>query len=225
MRRSLRGETFVPVAERLEVLGSRPHGHVQAVRVAMQRLGIELLIGTRASPERERILALIAARVLAPHTRLARLMTTRDGCPISVSVYEGNTSDTKTLMPQVMKLKESFDLERVVLVGDRGMISHKAIGELKDIDGLAWITALKRGQIRGLVEAGALQLGLFDEVNLFEFSDPKYPMSGSLPAVIHSLRSFEHINAKRSWKRPHSNSIRSVTASRAVHSREQRRSV
>lgn len=55
------------------------------------------------------------------------------------------------------------------------MISHKAIGELKDIDGLAWITALKSGQIRGLVEAGALQLGLFDERNLFEFSDPKYP--------------------------------------------------
>jgi hypothetical protein len=103
------------------------------------------------------------------------LMTTRQGCPISVSVYEGNTSDTTTLMPQVAKLKESFGLERVVLVGDRGMISHKAIGELKEIDGLAWITALKSGQIRGLVEAGALQLGLFDEVNLFEFSDPKYP--------------------------------------------------
>ena len=62
VRRALRGETFVPVAERLEVLGSRPHGHVQAVRVAMQRLGIESLIGTRPSSERERILALIAAR-------------------------------------------------------------------------------------------------------------------------------------------------------------------
>src|SRR5450759_2099352 len=78
-------------------------------------------------------------------------------------------------MPQVTKIKESFGLERVVLVGDRGMISHKAIGELKDIEGMAWITALKSGQIRGLVDAGALQLGLFDERNLFEFSDPKYP--------------------------------------------------
>ncbi len=103
------------------------------------------------------------------------LMTTRQGCPISVSVYEGNTADTKTLMPQVAKLKESFGLERVVLVGDRGMISHKAIGELKEIDGMAWITALKSGQIRGLVETGALQLGLFDQRDLFEFSDPKYP--------------------------------------------------
>src|SRR5882762_8601319 len=262
VRRALRGETFVPVAERLEVLGSRPHGHVQAVRVAMQRLGLESLLGTRASPERDRILALIAARVLSPHTKLATtrwwhtstlaeefgvsaadeddlyaamdwllerqpaierklaarhfgegslalydlsssyfegthcplgkigysrdgrknklqvnygLMTTREGCPTAVSVYEGNTSDTQTLMPQVAKLRESFGLERVVLVGDRGMISHKAIGELKEIDGMAWITALKSGQIRGLVDAGALQLGLFDERNLFEFSDPKYP--------------------------------------------------
>ena len=103
------------------------------------------------------------------------LMTTRQGCPISVSVYEGNTADTHTLMPQVAKLEESFGLERIVLVGDRGLISHKAIGELKDIEGMAWITALKSGQIRGLVEAGALQLGLFDQRNLFEFSGPKYP--------------------------------------------------
>ena len=71
VRRALRGETFVPVAERLEVLGSRPHGHVQAVRLAMQRLGIESLIGSRPSSERDRILALIAARVLAPQTKLA----------------------------------------------------------------------------------------------------------------------------------------------------------
>jgi hypothetical protein len=71
VRRALRGETFVPVAERQEVLGSRPHGHVQAVRVVMQRLGIESLLGSQPSPERDRILALIAARVLAPHTKLA----------------------------------------------------------------------------------------------------------------------------------------------------------
>jgi hypothetical protein len=99
-------------------------------------------------------------------------LTTRQGCPISVAVYEGNTADPKTLMPQVSKLKESFGLERVVLVGDRGMISHKAIGELKTIEGMAWITALKSSQIRALVEAGALQLGLFDERNLFELTHP-----------------------------------------------------
>ena len=65
VRRSLRGETFVPLAARLEVLGSRPHGHVLAVRTAMQRLGIESLLGAQACAERERICALIAARVLA----------------------------------------------------------------------------------------------------------------------------------------------------------------
>jgi hypothetical protein len=127
-------------------------------------------------------------------------------------------------MPQVTKLKESFGLERVVLVGDRGMISYKAIGELKDIGGMAWITALKSSQIRGLVEAGALQLGLFDERNLFEPLTRSIPMSGSSHAVIRSSRSPERINAKRSWRRPGSNSIRSVTASHAAHSRVQRRS-
>jgi len=64
MRRALRGETFVPLTERLELLGSRPHGHVQAVRLAMQQFGIESLLGSRPSPERDRILALIAARHL-----------------------------------------------------------------------------------------------------------------------------------------------------------------
>jgi len=262
IRRALRGETFVPVTERLEVLRSRPHGHVEAVRLAMQRLGVESLIASRPGPERERICALIAARVIAPHTKLATtrwwqtttlaeefgvsasdeddlyaamdwllerqpvierklaarhlgegslalydlsssyfegshcplgrigynrdgkknklqvnygLLTTRQGCPISVSVYEGNTGDAKTLMPQVAKLREAFGLERVVLVGDRGMISHKAIGELKTLEGMAWITALKSSQIRSLVESDALQLGLFDDRNLFELSHPDYP--------------------------------------------------
>ncbi len=71
VRRSLRGEVFVPLEARLEVLRSRPHGHVQAVRRAMQRLGMDSLLASRPSPERERICALIAARVLAPHTKLA----------------------------------------------------------------------------------------------------------------------------------------------------------
>ena len=103
------------------------------------------------------------------------LLTDRRGCPVSVSVYEGNTGDAKTLMPQVHKLRESFGLERLVLVGDRGMISHKAIGELKTLEGMDWITALKSVQIRALVESGAVQLGLFDERNLFELSHPDYP--------------------------------------------------
>jgi transposase len=103
------------------------------------------------------------------------LLTTRMGCPVAVSVYEGNTGDAKTLMPQVAKLREEFGLEQVVLVGDRGMISAKAIGELREMAGLSWITALKSSQIRGLVQGEALQLGLFDERNLFELTHADYP--------------------------------------------------
>ena len=101
--------------------------------------------------------------------------TDRRGCPVAVSVYDGNTSDPKTLMPQVDKLKKDFGIQTLVLVGDRGMISQKAIDELKEQDQVAWITALKTGQIRALVEGGQLQLGLFDEKNLFELSHPDFP--------------------------------------------------
>ena len=263
IRAVLAGVAVRPVAELFEVVRSRSHGAVQAVRVAMQRLGFEGLIASRASPERERVCALVAARVLEPHTKLATtrwwhtttlaeeygvqeadehdlyeamdwllerqgaierklaarhlrdgalalydlsssyfegthcplakighnrdekknklqvnygLLTSRAGCPVAVSVYEGNTADAKTLMPEVKKLREEFGLEQVVLIGDRGMISHKAIQELKELEGFGWITALKSGQIRSLLEGEALQLGLFDERNLLELTHhPDYP--------------------------------------------------
>jgi hypothetical protein len=262
LRAVLSGAAVRPVEEIFEVVRSRPHGHVQAVRVAMQRLGFESLIASRASAERDRVCAMVAARILAPHTKLATtrwwhtstlaeefgvseadeddlyaamdwllehqgsierklaarhlrsgalalydlsssyfegthcplgkighnrdgkknklqvnygLLTTRTGCPVAVSVYEGNTGDAKTLMPQVAKLREEFGLEQVVLVGDRGMISHKAIAELREMTGLGWITALKSSQIRCLVEGEALQLGLFDERSLFELTHADYP--------------------------------------------------
>jgi transposase len=103
------------------------------------------------------------------------LLTNRAGCPVAISVYEGNTGDARTLPEQVKKLRDDFGLDRLVLVGDRGMISHKAIEELRSLEGLAWITALKSAQIRSLVEGGALQLGLFDERNLIELIHPEYP--------------------------------------------------
>ncbi len=103
------------------------------------------------------------------------LLTDRRGCPVAVSVYEGNTGDAKTLMPQVSKLKTDFALDRVVLVGDRGMIGQAAIEDLRAVAGLEWITALKSGQIRALLEGGALQLGLFDKRNLFELTHPDFP--------------------------------------------------
>jgi hypothetical protein len=262
IRAVLAGHSVCPVEQLWQTTRSRPHGAVQAVRVAMQRLGFESLIASRPSPERDAVCAMVAARILSPQTKLATtrwwhtttlpeeygvidadennlyaamdwllerqgqiqkklaarhlsegalalydlsssyfegrccplakigysrdgkrntpqvnygLLTTRAGCPVSISVYEGNTADVSTLLPQVKQLREDFGLERLVLVGDRGMISHKAIDSLRSLDGLAWITALKRSQIRALVQSGTLQLGLFDERNLFEFSHPDFP--------------------------------------------------
>ncbi len=103
------------------------------------------------------------------------LLADRRGCPVAVSVYEGNTNDAKTLMPLVEKLRNDYRIERVVLVGDRGMIGQAAVEDLRKIAGLEWITALKSSQIRALVEGGALQLGLFDEKNLFQLTHPDYP--------------------------------------------------
>lgn len=103
------------------------------------------------------------------------LLTDRRGCPVAISVYPGNVSDAATLLPQVMKLKSDFGLDEVVLVGDRGMIGQAHIDTLRETAGLSWITALKSGQIRRLVSHDALQLGLFDERNLFELTHPEYP--------------------------------------------------
>ena len=103
------------------------------------------------------------------------LLTDDRGCPVSISVFPGNTSDPKTLMPQVKKLQKDFNLKSVVLVGDRGMITQKQVDELKGHKGMEWITALKSGAIRKLMNVGAIQLTLFDERNLFELTHPDFP--------------------------------------------------
>lgn len=102
------------------------------------------------------------------------LLTDHRGCPVSVTVFPGNTGDPKTLMPQVRKVKDDFGIKTMVLIGDRGMISQKQIDEIK-VDGMDWITALKTGAIRKLVDGRALQLELFDERNLFELTHPDFP--------------------------------------------------
>lgn len=262
IRAVLAGQSMRPVEQLWQTVRSRPHGAVQAVRVAMQKLGFESLIASRPSAERDTVCAMVAARVLSPHTKLATtrwwhtttlpeefgvvaaeandlyaamdwllerqsriqkklaarhlsegalalydlsssyfegrccplakigysrdgkrntlqvnygLLSNRAGCPVAISVYEGNTADARTLPEQVQRLREDFGLERLVLVGDRGMISHQTIDSLRPLEGLAWITALKSAQIRALVQGGALQLDLFDERNLFEFAHPDYP--------------------------------------------------
>lgn len=103
------------------------------------------------------------------------LLTDGRGCPVAVSVHEGNTADSKTFLPEVERLRTVFGIEHMVIVGDRGMISQKAIDAMRENSGVEWITALKGVSIRALIEQGQLQLGLFDERNLFEFSVPDYP--------------------------------------------------
>ena len=262
IRAVLRGETLRPIGELFEAIRSLPHGHVQAVSVAMQRLEFGNLLSTRVQPERDLVCAMVAARILEPHTKLATtrwwhtttladdfgvaeasedalyaamdwllqrqdtiqkklaarhlsegslvlydlsssyfegttcplakrgysrdgkrgtlqvnygLLTDGRGCPVAMSVHEGNTADSLTFMPEVRRLRQDFRLERLVMIGDRGMISEKAIEEMRDSDGIGWITALKSASIRSLIEQEQLQLGLFDERNLFELGSPDYP--------------------------------------------------
>jgi transposase len=258
----LRGEPLCRPSSLFEVVSSRPRGHVEAATVAMQCLGIEHLLAARPSRERDVVCAMIVARIVQPHTKLATtrwwhtttladdfgvaacdeddlyaamdwllehqdtiqkklaarhlsagslvlydlsssyfegttcplaklgysrdgrkgtlqvnygLLTDARGCPVAVSVYEGNVGDSLTLMPEVTRLRERFGIEQLVMVGDRGMISQKSIDQMREIDGIGWISALKNASIRALVEQGHLQLGLFDERNLLELSSPDYP--------------------------------------------------
>ena len=103
------------------------------------------------------------------------LLCAADGCPVAVEVCEGNTADPMTLSAQIDKLKERFGLSRVVLVGDRGMITSARIRDELRPAGLDWITALRAPQIRALVDAGAFQLSLFDERDLAEITAPDFP--------------------------------------------------
>ncbi len=262
IRGSLKGESYVPAAQAFEVTTSPAHGHVEAVAETMKKLGFAALVAAKPCRERKLVLAMVAARILAPNTKLATtrwwhtttlaesfkvpdateddlyeamdwLLARRDqlqkklaarhvqkdglalydlsssyfegstcplaklgynrdgkrgllqvnyglladprGCPVATAVYEGNTADPETLMPELQRLKKSFGIATFVMAGDRGMISQKAIDEIGGQDGIDWITALKSGAIRALIEDQTLQPELFDERNLFEFTSPDYP--------------------------------------------------
>ncbi len=103
------------------------------------------------------------------------VLTDADGRPIAVDVYPGNTGDSTTVPDQVAKLQQRFKLSRVVLVGDRGMLTEPKIEHLKTLKGLGWISALTARAIRGLVAQGALQLSLFDQTHLAEITSPEFP--------------------------------------------------
>jgi hypothetical protein len=104
------------------------------------------------------------------------LLCTAEGCPVAVEVFEGNTGDPATLAEQIDKLKRRFGLTRIVLVGDRGLITSARIAEDLTPAGLDWITALRAPAIQRLAAAdGPLQLSLFDERDLAEIESPDYP--------------------------------------------------
>jgi transposase len=103
------------------------------------------------------------------------VMTDGDGRPVAVSVYPGNTADPTTVRDQVERLRARFGLVRLVLVGDRGMLTQPQIETLKAAPGLGWITALTSVAIRKLVTQGALQLSLFDHQQLAEIRSPDFP--------------------------------------------------
>ena len=260
VRRMLSGERFLP-ASGFEIRRSVPHGHVAAVLGTLRAIGLERLIEGRHSRERDLVVGMLVARLIAPASKLATarglgattlgatlgitgasedelygaldwlgerqariearlaarhlsggglvyydlsssyfegshcplaklgysrdgkkgtlqieygLLTDPDGRPIAVAVVPGNTGDPATVPATVETLRTRFGLERIVLVGDRGMLTSARIETVRAA-GFDWISALRGPAIRTLAQDGALQLGLFDERNLAEISHPDFP--------------------------------------------------
>jgi transposase len=274
IRRAVKGERLVAPDGAFEVIASPHHGHVQAVLIAIKRLGFESLIDSRPSRQRNLALAMVVARILEPDSKLATtrawhlttlpeilgvtdaneddlygamdwllerqdriekklakrhldndgialydltssyfegttcplaalghnrdgkkgklqvnygLLTNDRGIPVAVSVFEGNTGDTKTFLPQVDKVKNDFGIDRLVMVGDRGMITQKQVNELRNIDGIDWIAALRPEAIKRLVNSGTVQIGLFDERNLYEVTHADFPGERLVACKNHEL--------------------------------------
>ena len=103
------------------------------------------------------------------------MLCNKEGCPIAVEVWAGNTSDTTTLAKQIRKVKEKFGIEKIVWVGDKGMITETRIREeMAEAEGIEWITSLRRVQIKELLKQEEMQLSLFDEKNLVEIESAEY---------------------------------------------------
>jgi transposase len=267
IRKLVQGATVVEKLEQaFDVVRSFPHGHVAAVLGTIKNLKLSRAIGSENDWQHPLVLAMIAARIIDPQSKLAtargldeetacnslaaelgvesadeedlygamdwlverqadieaelarrhlkngslvlydltstyfegrtcplaRIGYNRDqkkgklqivfgllcnakGCPVAVEVFEGDTGDPSTLQEQIRKIRERFGLERIVMVGDRGMITEARIEKELRPAGLDWITALRAPQIQQLVASGAIQLCLFDQRDLGEVTSTDYP--------------------------------------------------
>jgi transposase len=256
-----------PLPDSFCIARSRPHGHVAAVLGSLRKLQLDSIVDSQSSRQRDLVVAMIAARILDPASKLATargfhsdtlhsslgellaldsvdetelypaldwllerqslieqelakrqlqdgalvlydltstyfegrhcplaklghsrddksgnpqivfgLLTNASGCPVAVEVFDGNTSDPKTVATQVDKLRQRFGLQKVVLVGDRGMITSARIrADLPPSHGIEWISALRAVQIQKLARDGRLQMSLFDKTDLVEISHPDFP--------------------------------------------------
>lgn len=262
IKRSLKGEAFVPAADAIKITRSLPHGHVEAVLKMIHKLGLDVLIASEPSRSRSLVVAMIAERLVFPSSKLANTrhwhdttlaqelgvgdadedqlydamdwllerqsaiekklakrhltdgalvlydvtssyyegktcplarfghdrdgktglpiivygtLTDADGRPVAVQVYPGNTGDPKTVPDQVEALTKRFGLSRVVLVGDRGMLTQTQIDVLKKHPGLGWISALRSGSIRRLLADGHLIRNDLESQRLAEITSPEFP--------------------------------------------------
>jgi len=262
IKRSLKGESFVPAAEALRITRSLPHGHVEAVLRMIRQLGLDDLIASEPSRRRDLVVAMIVERLIFPSSKLANTrhwndttlaeelnvtdatedqlydamdwllgrqsaiekklarrhlsdgalvlydvtssyyegktcplarfghdrdgkaglpiivygtLTDADGRPVAVQVYPGNTGDPRTVPDQVETITERFGLSRVVLVGDRGMLTRTQIEVLKKHPGLGWISALRSGSIRRLLADGLLVKNDLEAQRLAEITSPEFP--------------------------------------------------
>lgn len=264
----LKDEPLVPVSgDAFDIVESLPHGHVAAVLGTLRKMGLERVLHTRPSRERDLAVALIAQRVLSPASKLATarkinqkttttslgtvlglsdvteddlyeavgwladrqpnieaalakehlkdgclvlydltsvrsyartcslarighsregiknslqiefgVLCNREGVPVAVEVFSGNTADPATIAVQVKKLRQRFGLSRVILVGDRGMITQARIDQdLRPARDIGWISSLRAPALQGLRQSGALQLSLFDQRDLAEITSPDFP--------------------------------------------------
>ena len=104
------------------------------------------------------------------------VIATKEGLPLGVKVFNGNTSDLASLRSVIEDIKTTHKLDKLIVIGDRGMFSATNIDKLHQVDpDYLYISALRSQQIRSLVESDAIQLGLFDDTDLFEISHPDYP--------------------------------------------------